>query len=54
MSRWGRVLGFCAGMAMIVGGLATLEGDRWGWMLVAAAAAAGGFVVSHALRTGKR
>jgi hypothetical protein len=41
-SRWGRVLGAGGGMAMIVGGLLELEGYRWGWMLVVAAAAAGG------------
>jgi hypothetical protein len=54
MSRWGRVLGVGTGVVMIVGGLLALEGYRWGWMLVAAAAATGGFVVRDALGTGKR
>jgi hypothetical protein len=42
MSRWGRVLGVCAGVAMMVGGLAELAGYRLAWMLVAAAAAPAG------------
>lgn len=55
MSRWGRVLGVGAGVAMFVGGLLGLEGYRSGWVLgAAAAAAAGAFVVSGALGAGKR
>jgi hypothetical protein len=42
MSRWGRVLGVGTGVIMIVGGLLELAGYRWGWMLIGAAAAAGG------------
>jgi hypothetical protein len=54
MSRWSRVLGFGVGLVMIVGGLLALEGYRWGWVLVAAAAAAGALVFSGVLRAGKR
>jgi hypothetical protein len=54
MSKWSRVLGFVAGGIMVVGGLLGLEGYRWGWVLGAAAAAAGAFVVSGALGLGKR
>jgi hypothetical protein len=38
MSRWGRVLGVGAGVAMIIGGLLVLEGSRWGYLLFAGAA----------------
>jgi hypothetical protein len=54
MSRWSRVLGAAAGVVMVVGGLLGLEGYGWGWVLGAAAAAAGAFVVSGALGAGKR
>ena len=50
----GRVLGAGAGVVMVVGGLLGLEGYRWGWVLGAAAAATGAFVVSGALGAGKR
>jgi hypothetical protein len=54
MSRWSRVLGFGAGVVMIVGGLLGLEGYRSGWVLGGAAAAAGALVVSGALGARKR
>jgi hypothetical protein len=54
MSRWGRLLAVCVGVAMIAGGVAELAGHRWGWILVAAAVPAAGLVVSNALRTAKR
>jgi hypothetical protein len=49
MSRWHRILAACAGVVMVVGGLLELEGYRGGWVLVAAAAAAGAFIISGAL-----
>jgi hypothetical protein len=54
MSRWSRVFGACAGVVMVIGGLLALEGYRWSWMLVAAAAAAGAFVIGGTLGAGKR
>jgi hypothetical protein len=37
MSRWDRVLGVGAGIVMIVGGVLVLQGNRWGYLVFAAA-----------------
>jgi hypothetical protein len=37
MSRWSRVLGACAGVAMIVAGVLALEGSRWAALFMAGA-----------------
>ena len=38
MSGWSRMLGACAGVAMIIAGLLALEGSRWAALLMAGAA----------------
>jgi hypothetical protein len=54
MSRWSRVLGAAAGVVMIVGGVLGLEGYRGGWVLAAAAAAAGALVFRGSFGAGRR
>jgi hypothetical protein len=54
MSRWTRVLGAAAGGVMIVGGVLGLEGYRRGWVLAAAAAAAGALVFNGSFGAGRR
>ena len=42
MNRWVRVLWAAAGVGMFAGGWLAFEGNRWGALLAAAAAAVGG------------
>jgi hypothetical protein len=39
MTKSDRVLGVFAGTAMVVGGVLSLDGNRWGFLLVSLAAA---------------